>query len=97
MAFSPSDHYYADNVAFASAVSSAFHMATGYPHSLILIGAEADSPEIECGWIEPGRVIVDSPTARLHRIRRFWSDSARDLAGDGESRGPLQWTAELLA
>jgi hypothetical protein len=40
-------------------------MATGYPHSLILIGAEANAPEIEYGWIEPGRVIVDSPTARL--------------------------------
>ena len=49
----PSEHYYADNVAFASPVGSAFQLETGYPHSLILIGAEADSREIEYGWSEP--------------------------------------------
>jgi mannose-1-phosphate guanylyltransferase len=72
VAFFPSDHYYADNDAFASAVGTALGMATGHPHSLILIGAEADGPEIEYGWIEPGRVLVDSPTARLQRVQRFW-------------------------
>jgi mannose-1-phosphate guanylyltransferase len=94
VAFVPSDHYYADNVAFASAVSSAFHMATGYPHSLILIGAEEDFPEIEHGWIEAGRVIVDSPTACLHRVRRFWRDL---LVTWRAMESPLQWNAELLA
>jgi mannose-1-phosphate guanylyltransferase len=79
VAFFPSDHYYADNVAFASAVRSALHIATEYPHSLILIGGEADSPEIEYGWIEPGRVIVDSRTARLHRVRRFSSCCRREF------------------
>jgi mannose-1-phosphate guanylyltransferase len=72
VAFFPSDHYYADNHAFGSAVGSALGMATGHPHSLILIGAEADGPEVEYGWIEPGRVMVDSPTARLQRVQRFW-------------------------
>jgi mannose-1-phosphate guanylyltransferase len=50
-----------------SLLCSALHIATGYPHSLILIGAEADSREIEYGWIEPGRVIADSHTVRLQR------------------------------
>ncbi len=72
VAFFPSDHYYADNHAFAAAVGSAVRMAPQYPHSLILIGAEARYPEIEYGWIEPGRVMVESPTARLQRVRRFW-------------------------
>jgi hypothetical protein len=56
--FFPSDHCYAPR----------FDWKLGYPHSLILIGAEADSPEIEYGWIEPGRVIAGSPTARLHPV-----------------------------
>jgi mannose-1-phosphate guanylyltransferase len=72
VAFFPSDHYYADNHAFASVVGTALQMASQHPHSLILIGAEADYPEIEYGWIEPGRVLVDSPTARLQRVQRFW-------------------------
>jgi mannose-1-phosphate guanylyltransferase len=70
--FFPSDHYYANNDAFRSAVGTAVGMATGHPHSLILIGAEADCPEIEYGWIQPGRVLVDSPAGRLQRVERFW-------------------------
>lgn len=72
VAFFPSDHYYSDKGAFASAVSSALRLAAQYPHSPILIGAEARYPEIEYGWIEPGRTVVDSPKARLHRVNCFW-------------------------
>jgi mannose-1-phosphate guanylyltransferase len=72
VAFFPSDHYYAHNHAFATAVESALRMATEYPHSLILMGAEADYPEIEYGWIEPGRVMMESPGTRLQRVKRFW-------------------------
>jgi len=72
VAFFPSDHYDADKHAFASSVASALRMATEYPHSLILIGAEAHYPEVEYGWIEPGRVIIESATARLQQVRRFW-------------------------
>jgi len=75
-------------------------VATGYPHSLILIGAEEDFPEIEHGWIEPGRVIVDSPTACLHRVRHFWSDllvtwrAMESLVG--RSSGPLNYSRNLF-
>lgn len=72
VALFPADHYYSDQGAFASAVGSALHLAQEYPHSLILIGAEAHYPEIEYGWIEPGRTIVDSHRARLQRVNRFW-------------------------
>lgn len=72
VAFFPADHYYSDRGAFASAIGSALQLAAQYPHSTILIGAEARYPEIEYGWIEPGLTVVDSPNARLHRVSRFW-------------------------
>jgi mannose-1-phosphate guanylyltransferase len=72
VAFFPADHYYSDKREFAAAVGSALQLAQQYPHSPILIGAQARYPEIEYGWIEPGGTIVDSPNARLQRVNRFW-------------------------
>jgi mannose-1-phosphate guanylyltransferase len=72
VAFFPADHYYSDKRGFASAVGSALRLAPQYPHSPILIGAKARYPEIEYGWIEPGRTIEDSPQARLRQVNRFW-------------------------
>jgi mannose-1-phosphate guanylyltransferase len=72
VAFFPADHYYSGQGAFASSVGSALRLAAQYPHSPILIGAEARYPEIDYGWIEAGRTIVDSPETRLQRVNRFW-------------------------
>jgi mannose-1-phosphate guanylyltransferase len=46
--------------------------ASTYCESIILPGAEAHSPEVEYGWIEPGDVIEDLPAAQLLRVNRFW-------------------------
>jgi mannose-1-phosphate guanylyltransferase len=72
VAFFPADHYYSDVDAFSTTVASALRFAEQYPHSPILIGAEARYPEMEYGWIEPGRTIADSLNAPLHLVSRFW-------------------------
>jgi mannose-1-phosphate guanylyltransferase len=69
VAFFPCDHYYADEDAFALTIRSAVTLAEEHPTSLILLGAQADYPEVEYGWIEPGQAIRDRP---LSRVNRFW-------------------------
>jgi Nucleotidyl transferase len=72
VALFPSDHYYSNEGAFRLAIKSALGLASKYSESIILLGAEAHSPEVEYGWIEPGQVIEDLPAAQLLRVNRFW-------------------------
>ena len=71
IAFFPSDHHYADCSAFRNAVEYGLRAMGEYPQSILVLGAEAWYPEVEYGWIQPGRTLVDSPH-RLQRVTRFW-------------------------
>lgn len=88
VAFFPCDHYYSDDGAFASTVRSALALAAANPASLILVGAEANYPEIEYGWIEPGPTISISPTA-LWQVTRFWEKPSLPKAQELLRRGCL--------
>jgi len=87
IAFFPSDHYFADNAAFAATVQSAIGLARRHTESLILIGAEPRWPEIEYGWIEPGATMTHGGTPPLLRVSRFWEKpplaKARELMRAG--------------
>jgi mannose-1-phosphate guanylyltransferase len=72
VAFFPCDHYYSNDDAFRLAVGSAMAFAGEHPASVLLLGAEAHHPEVEYGWIEPGRAILDVPPVPLFRVSRFW-------------------------
>src|ERR1700681_3503942 len=50
--FVPCDHYYSDAEACIRAIRSAISGAEQYPDSIVLVGATADYPEVEYGWIE---------------------------------------------
>jgi mannose-1-phosphate guanylyltransferase len=67
----PSDHYYADNAAFAAIVKSAIKVSSEHDDSIVLIGAKAEWPEVEFGWIEPGVVITNGTRAPLFCVSRF--------------------------
>jgi len=72
VAFFPSDHHFLDCSAFRRTVDCGFAMMEEYPQSVLVLGAEAEYPEVEYGWIEPGRTLVDSPVHPLQRVTRFW-------------------------
>jgi mannose-1-phosphate guanylyltransferase len=72
VAFFPCDHYYSNDDAFRLAVGSAMAFAGEHPASVVLLGAEARHAEVEYGWIEPGRAILDEPAVPLFRVSRFW-------------------------
>jgi mannose-1-phosphate guanylyltransferase len=88
-AFFPCDHFYADYDSFRSTIRSAVEYARHNPESIILVGADAEYPEIDYGWIDPG-VVVSNATARpLSRVSRFWEKPSLQQAHELLSRGCL--------
>lgn len=72
VSFFPCDHYYSDNDSFRSTIRSAATCAQQHPESIILVGAEAEYPEVEYGWIEPDVIVSQTAVGPLFRVDRFW-------------------------
>jgi mannose-1-phosphate guanylyltransferase len=72
VAFFPCDHFYADNDSFRSTIRAAIKCAEQHPESIIVVGADAEYPEVDYGWIEPGAVVSESVVAPLAYVNRFW-------------------------
>ena len=70
--FFPCDHFYADHDSFRLTIRSAVECAEHNPESIILVGADAEYPETDYGWIEPGVAVYNATEARLSRVSRFW-------------------------
>jgi mannose-1-phosphate guanylyltransferase len=71
-AFFPCDHFYADHESFRLTIRSAVECAQHNPESIILVGADAEYPETDYGWIEPGVVVSNTTVGPLSRVSRFW-------------------------
>ena len=67
----PSDHYYADNAAFAATVNRAINACSEHDDSIVLLGAKPEWPEVEFGWIEPGAFISNGTSTPLYGVSRF--------------------------
>jgi mannose-1-phosphate guanylyltransferase len=83
----PSDHYYANDDAFAMTVKSGITVSKRHHDSIVLIGAKPQWPEIEYGWIEPGPAIAIGCRAKVFGVSRFREKppllEARDLMRKG--------------
>ena len=82
VAFFPCDHYFANEDAFLSTIERTFDFLDERRNSVILLGAGAERPETEYGWIEPEAA---AGTTSFAPVRRFWE------------KPPLNTAAELLA
>ncbi|HEY9502192.1 MAG TPA: sugar phosphate nucleotidyltransferase, partial [Pyrinomonadaceae bacterium] len=80
VAFFPSDHYFADDQTFMSHVDAAFRAVKARPEMLVLLGIEADRPEVEYGWIEPAPSILAPLGGAISRVRRFWEKPSKNVA-----------------
>ena len=69
--FFPCDHHYSDQLSFRLTVRSAADCREQYRRSIILVGAEAEYPEIEYGWIEPGSAVSHATVRSLYRVNQF--------------------------
>jgi mannose-1-phosphate guanylyltransferase len=91
-AFFPADHHYADETQFTRAVNAAFEVVNKHPELLVLLGARAESAEVEYGWIEPGPPLDAVRTAGkwpVFRVNRFWEKPTTELAHTLLGRGCL--------
>jgi len=85
----PSDHYFADEAAFAATVRSSLAAAAKYTESVILIGAEPQWPEVGYGWIEPAGLFANSSHPPLLRVNGFWEKPPLATACELMKRGGL--------
>ncbi len=87
VAFFPSDHYFRNEAAFISTIERSFDFAEKELDSVILLGAGAERPETEYGWIEPGSVTSTGFGREFAPVRRFWEkpplETARVLLAQG--------------
>jgi mannose-1-phosphate guanylyltransferase len=95
VAFFPTDHYYSNEAGFIFSVDRAVRVAQHRSDMLVVLGAEAEHPEVEYGWIEPG-THFDSPfTNALLRVSRFWEKPSHPTAQALLARGCL-WNTFVM-
>lgn len=80
VAFFPSDHYFGNEAAFISTIEHSFDFAEKEPDSVILLGAGAERPETEYGWIEPGSIAQSGFGREFAPVRRFWEKPPLETA-----------------
>jgi mannose-1-phosphate guanylyltransferase len=93
--FFPTDHYYADEEGFVAAVRLAFEVCRRRRESLLLLGAQAQYPEVEYGWIEPSAGLKCGVASSLFRVNRFWEKPSLHVAEILLARGCL-WNTFVM-
>ena len=66
----PSDHYVNPDHTFMAHVAQAVRAVRERPELVVLLGVDADGPEPDYGWIEPGEPL--SGAGGCLRVRAFW-------------------------
>ncbi|HLX43431.1 MAG TPA: sugar phosphate nucleotidyltransferase [Bryobacteraceae bacterium] len=93
--FFPADHYFADEDSFTASLNRAYRVADMSSDTLLLLGAQPDRPEVEYGWIEPGRELLRSGGPSLFRVNRFWEKPSAEVARGLLDRGCL-WNTFVM-
>jgi len=93
--FFPTDHHYSRETRFAASVRLATKVAMSRADTLVLMGASAEYPEVEYGWIEPSKPLNCRFTKSLLRVNRFWEKPASHVAQALFARGCL-WNTFVM-
>jgi mannose-1-phosphate guanylyltransferase len=98
VAFFPADHHFIDEKRFAGAVNRAFEVVYEHPELLVLLGASAETAEVEYGWIEQGRHLDGDRRGPfpVFRVNRFWEKPSAPTAEALLYRGCL-WNTFVIA
>ncbi len=80
VAIFPSDHFIFGEKEFMRYVSHAFHFASNYRDSIMLLGISPSKVESEYGWIEKGEAINNPWNVKIHRVSKFWEKPDRSKA-----------------
>ncbi len=98
--FFPADHYYANSLTLQRTVADAYRAAARHPTRVFLIGAEANAPEVDFGWIEAGPPLTSSgrakaPLETARAVSRFWEKPSMEDARELLTRGCL-WNTFIV-
>lgn len=93
--FFPTDHHYSEERRFAASVRLAVRVVRDSPATVILLGASAERPEVEYGWIEPGAALECPFTKSLLRVNQFWEKPPLYVAQALRARGCL-WNTFVM-
>jgi mannose-1-phosphate guanylyltransferase len=93
--FFPTDHHYSEERRFAASVRLAVKVVRDSPATVILLGASAEHPEVEYGWIEPGAALECPFTKSLLRVNQFWEKPPLYVAQILRARGCL-WNTFVM-
>ncbi len=92
----PADHFIYPDKRFSQVVAGALSAVKDLPDRLILLGAPADSPEPDYGWIFPGSEIWRSGPHAAYAVRRFLEKPLRAEAAFAMACGGL-WNTFIIA
>ena len=91
----PSDHFVHPEDRFLDIVQRAATAAEWLSDRLVLVAVRPDRPELEYGWIEPGRELVSSAGTPVRAVRRFLEKPDEARAIDAMAAGGL-WNTLVL-
>jgi mannose-1-phosphate guanylyltransferase len=94
IAMFPADHYYEDTETLRLTVDRAYQAAQDRPGRVFLLGSHASCPEVEYGWIEPGRAL-SSTDGQISKVSRFWEKPSLPVAEALLERGCL-WNMFIM-
>jgi mannose-1-phosphate guanylyltransferase len=89
IAFFPSDHHYLEPSIFRESIGHGLRLANRCPDRVLILGAPANYPEVEYGWIQPGGTVVDSVMNPLQFVSAFWEKPSLTKACSLQQSGCL--------
>ena len=92
----PSDHFIHPQGGFLRVMESAVQAAEEMPDLIVLVGAPADSLELDYGWIHPGQEIREAKDYSLFKVRKFLEKPSRERAADAMACGGM-WNTLIMA
>jgi mannose-1-phosphate guanylyltransferase len=95
VAIFPSDHYFANEAAFAADVEIGFEAAERRPDRVMLLGVTPDYPESEYGWVEPGAPLGGCLPDSVCHVAGFCEKPSRPLASVLMKNGCL-WNSFVM-
>jgi len=93
----PSDHFILNGSTFMSHITNLAAFVRRQPARLVLVGAPADAPEREYGWIEPGKQLGLIGVNSVRQVRRFWEKPSEQQARACLTAGCLWNTMVIVA
>lgn len=93
----PSDHFVDDSARFMGHVQEVAALVRAHPTGAVLLGALADMPDTQYGWIEPGAHVGETGAGPIRRVTQFWEKPSPAQAAECLRRGCLWNTFVLVA